>query len=307
MTRSDYFAAALQLEFQRQSAFANFGEIALFRVLKNAFGSLRPAFHVEEYHGSKRQVYFNTSQSWLKPRARCELCDLLLITYSSTGNPEVRLMLLQAKLSRIKHSDLCLPSGLQSSPTRFQADYVQWDLLSSRPRLEPTSSFEPPPELLRKALVPSIGAFGVFHRTDCGLIDMFYASADTLQPVGSPTRKTGRLCTTVSPPLRNFGGFADIPQCCCLLTFGKALFELHLGTPIVGTTAQGDRMRNDILARFAAGVLTAYRREEGANSVLIPEVLELLEHSPDHAPMSGPVPSVVILQGSHSDDAQALD
>ncbi|MYN14178.1 hypothetical protein GSY71_13615 [Pusillimonas sp. TS35] len=297
MTRSEHFAAKLQLEFQRQSASTHFGEIALFRVLQGTFGSLRPMFHVEEYHGNKHQIHFATSQPWLKPRARCELCDLLLITYSSTGDPQVRLMLLQAKLSRVKHSGLCSPSGMKPNSTRFQADYVQWDLLSSRPRLEPTNSFKPPPELLRSALVPSIGAFGVFHRADSGLIDMFYASADTLQPVGSPTGKAGRLCTNVSPPLRHFSGFADIPQCCCLFTFGKALFDLQLGTPVVGTTAKGDRMRDDILARFAATVLTAHLHQEGANSVLIPEVLRLLEHSPEHAKMGGSAPNVVILQG----------
>lgn len=66
MSRADLFATALQHEFHRRSALVSFGEIALFRVLKDAFGSLKPRFQTEEYHGAKRQVHFDTSQPWLR-------------------------------------------------------------------------------------------------------------------------------------------------------------------------------------------------------------------------------------------------
>ncbi len=216
-------------------------------------------------------------------------------------------MLLQAKLSRITHAHLCSPSGLEVCPTQFQANYEQWDLLSTRPRLDPTGSFAPPPDLLQKAIVPSIGAFGVFHRTEHGPIGMFYASADTLQPVGSPKGKYGKLSTIVVPKFRQFHGFPDKPLCCCLFTFGKALFELHLGTPVVWTDAHGARARNEPLASFAANIVATYLRGEGANSVLAREVLELLGHSTDRTPMDGSIPSLVILQGEESDnDVQAF-
>lgn len=302
MTPARQFAHALQLEFRRRSASAAFGEIAQFRALKDAFRALKPRFQVDEYHGAKRQVYFDTTQPWLRPRARCELCDLLLITYSTTGSPEVRLMLLQAKLSRSNHSRLCSPPGLYHRPTEFQGNYEQWDLLSSRPRLDPTGVFTPPPDLLRTAVVPSIGAFGVFHRPTSGPIDMFYASADTLRPVGSPTTRYGKLSTTVVPGLRRFSGFADKPLCCCLLTFGEALFELHLGSPVVSTSVGGTPIRNEPLASFAKSVIATYVRDAGANSFLAAEVLSLLGDSVgDDAPTDEPIPSLVILKGGRAD------
>lgn len=295
------FASALRNEFTRRSSAAAFGEIAQFRALQEAFGSLKPKFQVEEYHGAKRQVYFDTTRPWLRPRARCELCDLLLITYSTTGRPQVRLMLLQAKLSRRTHADLCSSPGLLSQPTEFQGNFEQWDLLSARPRLDPTGVFTPPPDLLRSAIVPSVGAFGVFHRTASGSIDMFYASADTLRPVGSPLTRYGKLSTTVVPSLRRFNGFIDKPLCCCLLTFGEALFELQLGTPVVSTSATGATIRNEPLASFAKGVLANYLRDAGSNSVLALDVMGLLGDTADRTPTDEPIPSLVILKGSATD------
>lgn len=303
MPSDHQFAHALKREFLRRSASSAFGEIAQFRALKDAFGALKPKFQVEEYHGAKRQVYFDTTQPWLRPRARCELCDLLLITYSTTGHPQVRLMLLQAKLSRSTHPKLCSSQGLKHHPTEFHGNFEQWDLLSARPTLQPTGVFTPPPDLLRSAVVPSVGAFGVFHRSASGAIDMFYASADTLQPVGSPTTRYGKLSTTVVPDLRRFSGFIDKPLCCCLLTFGKSLFQLQLGTPIVSTNAAGALIRNEPLASFARGILATYMREAGANSMLAPDVLRFLGDSEDHTPMDESIPSLVILKGGGADIA----
>jgi len=298
MPPSHQFALSLQQEFRRRSATAAFGEIAQFRALKEAFGALKPKFQVEEYHGAKRQVYFDTTQPWLRPRARCELCDLLLITYSTTRLPQVRLMLLQAKLSRNAHANLCSSPGLHQHPTEFHGNYEQWDLLSARPKLDPTGVFTPPPDLLRNAVVPSVGAFGVFHREGSGLIDMFYASADTLRPVGSPTTRYGKLSTTAVPGVRKFRGFTDKPICCCLLTFGEALFELHLGTPVVSTTASGATVKSEPLASFAKGVLATYIRGEGSNSILAHDVLSLLGDTiADNGTADEPVPSLVILKG----------
>lgn len=294
MTQSQQFARALQHEFRNKSAAVKFGEIAQFRALKDAFGALKPKFQVEEYHGAKRQVYFDTTQSWLRPRARCELCDLLLITYSTIGRQQVRLMFLQAKLSRSTHDKLCSPPNLHAHTTEFQGNYEQWDLLSAKPKLEPTGVFAPPPDLLQAAIVPSIGAFGVFHRTSSGAIDMFYASADILCPVGSPTTKYGKLSTKIVPSLRQFSGFLDKPLCCCLRSFGEALFELQLGTPVVATSAAGALIRNEPLASFTGRVLSTYMLGKGAKSELAPDVLRLLGES---APTDDPIPSLVILRG----------
>lgn len=301
MPPAQNFASALRHEFSQRSSAAAFGEIAQFRALKDAFGALKPRFQVEEYHGAKRQVYFDTTQPWLRRRARCELCDLLLITYSTTGRPQVRLMLLQAKLSRSTHANLCSSPGLQNQATEFQSNFEQWDLLSARPKLDPTGVFTPPPDLLRTALVPSVGAFGVFHRTASGSIDMFYASADILRPVGSPSTRYGKLSTTVVPAYRRINGFIDKPLCCCLLAFGESLFDLQLGTPVISTSAAGTPTRNEPLASFARGILATYMRDTGANSELAPDVMRLLGDATDRTPTDEPIPSLVILKGRATD------
>lgn len=299
MNTAKQFAGDLRKEFLKRSSSAAFGEIAQFRALQGAFGALKPKFQVEEYHGARRQVYFDTTQPWLRSRARCELCDLLIISYSTSGRKEVRLMLLQAKLSRSTHGNLCCPStGLHHKPTQFRGNYEQWDLLSARPRLDPTSVFIPPADLLRNALVPSIGTFGVFHRSASGSVDMFYASADTLQPVGTPTGQYGKLSTTLVPRHRIFSGFKDNPLCCCLFTFGESLFGLHLGSPVISSTTAGNVQRHEPLASFTRGILSTYLRETAANSVLAPEALDLIGGSLDQADSSEPLPGLVILKGN---------
>lgn len=257
-----------------------------------AFGALKSSFQVEEYHGAKRQVYFDTSHSWLRPRARCELCDLLIISYSVAPVAQVRLMLLQAKLSRESHPGLCSRKPARSFSTQFAANFEQWDLLSSRPRLDPTGAFSPPPYLLQSAIVPSVGAFGVFHVTARGNVDMFYASADTLLPVGHPTKKYGKLTTTATTSLRYFNGYADVPTCCCLATFGEALFELKLGTP-VSTTKKGDPV-----AQFVGSVMATYLREVGQDSLMARQIEDLIGPLTDVQPFSESLPSLVLIEGA---------
>lgn len=298
MSNAQHFAKALHKEFLLRSSSAAFGEIAQFRALQDAFGALTPAFEVEEYHGAKRQVYFDTTQPGLRPRARCELCDLVVISYSTSGPPEVRLMLLQAKLSKKSHMSLCSSPGIHHLATEFQANFEQWNLLAARPTLLPTKTFAPPPDLLKAAIVPSIGAFGVFHRSSSGHIDMFYASADTLTPAGLTKTKYGKLTTTKCKNIRTFKGFLDAPVCCCLLTFGKALFELRLGTPVVSTGIGSQVIRHEPLVSFVREVLSSYVRGVGTNSLRAREVLSLLGEPDEPVAAGQPTPSLIILKGS---------
>ena len=301
MTPANQFARALQLAFSKRSAAAPFHEVEQFRALKDSFATLRPMFPVEEYHGFKRQVYFDTSKSWLRSRARCELSDLLLLTYATNGRPQIRLTLLQAKLSRLNHSSLCSARG-PHTPTEFHANYEQWDLLSTRPRLDPTKVFTPPPDLLTSAIVPSIGSFGVFHRTKAGAIDMFYASADTLQAVGSPASRYGRLSTTVGSSIRKYGGFVDSPFSCCLFEFGRALHMLRIGTPVMPNVTSGGSAAADPIAKFVGDMLRGYQREVGENSIIAGELLDVLGYPSDTAEPIDTLPSIVIVKGRTSPD-----
>ncbi len=300
MTQSEKFGKTLQSEFYKRAAVAPFGEVSLFRALIAAFGDLSPKFPAEEYHGAKHQVYYNnTKLKNLRPRARCELCDLLLISYSIGAVPQIRLSLLQAKLSRDLHPGLCKFSPPHSHClTDFYANYEQWNLLSTRPMIDSTSVFAPPANLLRAAIVPSIGSFGVFHANAVGLIDMFYVSADTLRPIKTPTNKYGRLKTTTVPLLRDFSGFKDKPVCCCLATFGQSLFELQLGTPVLTSSTSGSIARSDPLASFLKSVLTSYLSKPDNRSTLAREVVTLLDEVPGYEILSDSLPSLVVVKGS---------
>lgn len=167
------FSLSFKNAFQKATSVAPFKEVDLFRAMMNAFGTLRPKFYLEEFHGFKRQVYFDTSHTWMRPRARCELCDVLFVTYSTNGGFEVRMTLLQAKLSRQTHTTSSASYAGKVEPQVFEGNFEQWDLLRGRPTLIPTTVFVPPPTLLSSALLSSVGTFGVFIAAPAGTWTFF--------------------------------------------------------------------------------------------------------------------------------------
>ncbi len=180
----------------------------------------------------------------MRPRARCELCDVLFVTYSTNRGLSVRMSLLQAKLSRSVHAT-GLPSHLgKIEPHLFHANFEQWDLLCSRPPLDPTSVFVPPPDLLTSAVLPSVGSFGIFFKSHTGAIDLFYASADSLDihvtPSG-PSARLGKLKTVPGPAARKIFGWNEATYCPSACKFAASLFRLEIGTPILEVQSGGRR------------------------------------------------------------------
>lgn len=270
------FAAALK----KESATSAFKEVEQFRAMMRAFGTLRPQYYVEEYHGFRRQIYFDTSHSWLRPRARCELCDVLLLVYSTVGGFSLRATLLQAKLSRDDHITCRSSHAGKVEPQTFHANYEQWDLLSARPALIPTTVFQPPIDLLQAAILPTIGSFGIFHRLPSNAVDLFYTSADCLRPTvtpSGPNSRYGKLSTLQgTPSLRTIGPWTEATYCGNAFDFGLALYQLQIGTPVFHSVAKSAVKTFSPYHQWIRSVLSSHLAASGANAPLARTLLNQL-------------------------------
>lgn len=298
------FSLSFQGAFQKAASVAPFKEVELFRAMMDAFGSLKPTFYLEEFHGFKRQVYFDTSHPWMRPRARCELCDVLLVTYSTTGVFEVRMTLLQAKLSRQTHITNSAAYAGKVEPQVFEGNFEQWDLLRRRPTLIPTTVFVPPPSLLASAVLPSVGTFGVFHRSASGKVDLFYASADTLSAAAVPKGLNGRygkLTTAAGTPAARFiSGWGEATYCPSAAEFAASLYKLQIGTPILTVASGTPRVEHRPQLDWVRRVLASHLAANGDNSRVARELLSDLGNAAP-LPEAADVPSVIVLRGERQE------
>ncbi len=165
MKISQQFGILLEAIWLHKTSTIKFNELPLFRALNDSMEHLSNKFKIEEYHGSRHQVYFNSNRPWVKNKlARCELADLMIITYKTKPRTDIRLTFLQAKREKKKIHCLCPQHPQYSTSLNFKANCNQWDLLSKRPLIKGVHSFNPPTNLLQDAMLSSVGSFCVFHK-----------------------------------------------------------------------------------------------------------------------------------------------
>ncbi len=153
---------------------------------------------------------------------RCELSDLAIVTYSNDSRSEIGLSFLQAKRSAKQYI------GPLRAPSRFDANLEQWDLLC-RAIVQGHSSFDIPQDLLRGALLQSIGSFGIFYRHRNGSVQFYYKSADTLYPIAQPSNNSHPLTAHTVP---NLGGYLAVRVSSSRVsTFCLGLAGLAIGRP----------------------------------------------------------------------------
>ncbi|WP_201528774.1 hypothetical protein [Psychrobacter frigidicola] len=293
---SALFAQKLTKAWNTESSKSNFSEVQQFRALMRSFHSLNNSFKVEEFHGMKHQVVFNGEGSWGRPTARCEISDLLIISYRKNPEFQARATLLQAKKSNEKHINLC--KGLPNSIPyiNFKANLEQWDLLSRRPNVLPYPPFDCHPEILSGAILPSIGSLGVFHKISGKNYGFFYMSADAAEPLSSPKRKYAKLKTRTFKTLRSINGYVECTYACCLFIFAKALYELEIGTPIgpENTVSGEDKNYRNIFRGWLRTVLYSHLEITNNESLLARDLLSQLESNYDAKLMSQP-PSILLI------------
>ena len=204
------------------------GEIALFRSLLWSFkNATQKNVYIEEHHGTNHQVTFTGNGTYARSSARCELSDLLLISFNSR---EARLTYLQAKYENTIVSDV--------QTHKWKANLEQWFLLNQLPLIKGYGKFNPPADLLNSAKLKSIGSFGFFHKDLSGDFDLYYASAEHLSLPITYTQRSGKLfvnrTSLNSHLLRQFVGFSEKEclEATSLHNFLVQLYNLQVGTPI---------------------------------------------------------------------------
>jgi hypothetical protein len=267
-----------------------------FRALMRSFRSLNQSFKLEEFHGMKHQVVFNGKGTWGRPSARCEISDLLIVSYKTKPRFEARATLLQAKKSNENHSGICSSWPSNVAQTSFKANLEQWDLLSRRPDVLPYPPFECKPDILSGAILPSVGSIGVFHKVRGTQYDFFYMSADMTEPLSSPTRKHAKLKTKTGNLMRTINGYDECVFTCCLSTFAEALYNLKIGTPIQKynpVDIKDERYRNSFRG-WLKSVLYSHLEMTNNDSELARELLEYLPSDQDGDFMMAPPATVLI-------------
>lgn len=208
------------------------GELALFRHLLGAFNDLGPNTLAHEYHGTKHLVEFREQRGAGRGIPRCEIADLLLLTFSTSRTTMPRMTWIQAKVTSNCLHDGLVPGAFLPG-AKFGGNLEQWDLLCHRPTiLGGTKSFVPPPDLLSAAALPSVGSFGVFYPRGRSY-EFAYIVADCLRPISnnSSAKGTLELCEHANK-IRTFDGFDEQTTACCLRRFGDLLDSNLVGSPI---------------------------------------------------------------------------
>jgi hypothetical protein len=297
--RHHYFGLRLAQAFASKSKGRSFHEIKLFRALSSAIIATAPIFPVEEFHGSRSQVVFSSCLPWTKTVARCELSDLCIVWFRTRPRPEARITFLQAKRSPKLHTPCTAVSG--SIHEVFRGDSTQWYLLHQRPPLLGRySTFQPPPNLLSDALLPSVASYCVFHRQAGGSYGLFYVSADAVS--AAPPIKAGETALTaaVSSASAVVHGLCEQKWACCPVVFGTALYSGHIGTPIdhsSGLSPADDAIRT-ATRNWIGSIFGGTVREEVGP--VIRAFLEVFDIATPEETTDPPSRSLIFIQGDES-------
>lgn len=132
-------------------------ELALFRQMQRTFERFYNAVVVEETHQHYVKFIEGFSYAGSPIWRKKEISDLLIIAYSP-NRKVARATFLQAKVARA-----CKNEGLIKGQFLFSGDSHQYHLLSERPLVDIPrfQLFDVP--ILRDAILPSIGSYGVFY------------------------------------------------------------------------------------------------------------------------------------------------
>lgn len=262
------FASSFDLSFRSLTHGLSSHEIPLFRAMQRALLGLSDKFEIEEYHGSSRQVKFAGNGSYARTNARCELSDLMIVTFSSITK-SVRLTYLQAKSER---ATLFSERG-----HHFGANLEQWFLLSVHPLISGAGRFDPPADLLKSALLASVGSFVFFYKDGAGAFQTYYVMASHLAPPAVYCQRYGKLASLGPSQVLYNAGYMECTAAFGNEAFAESLFRLEIGTPVHTSIAQTLPTRKWLAANLRAQMLEA--RQADRRTALAEELLGILSES----------------------------
>ena len=260
------FAKDFDANFRSLTHGLDHKEIPLFRAMHSALVGLNGKFQIEEYHGASHQVMFSGNGTYARTHARCELSDLMIVTYSPISH-HVRLTYLQAKSEKAALHSVCGRS--------FSANLEQWFLLSTRPSIVGAGAFNPPKDLLSNALLPSVGSFAFFYKDGTGDFQTYYATANHMTPPAPYSQKNGKLQAVGPCMVVNNAGYAECLAACGNTSFAKSLYRLEIGTPVHSAIPQSLSTRNWLAANLRSQIQRA--QEIDRPSSLAQELVGLLQ------------------------------
>jgi hypothetical protein len=206
-------------------------EVNLFRLLGRIIQSAGAGIYVEELHGTRGQVTFQ-SGIWPHKSWQREICDLAIVSHSASRG-QTRLTMHQCKLER-DHACPRLDPDL-----RFKADLGQYDLLHYRPDFHSVGSVHLPENLLSSTPYASIGSYGIFYRDAMDRIDYAYGGARWLTPI-TPREHTQLSLPYALNGVHNTiaGTDGELVSQHGMTAVFRAFASLEIGSPVQRHSAQ---------------------------------------------------------------------
>lgn len=225
---------------QEQEIFKKRDEVTLFRCLKRGFCETvkrnKKVYHVDELHGKIGMVgYINDlkleslSGVAVTEKSNCEMSDLIFIIYSKSKK-ECRLTYMQNKLEK---------KMMKKKKETFFVDTQQLGLLKGRPCLEIANKYKALPNyvsrrILIDAKLNSVGSYGVFYEHGIDKYEMFYCSADIIEYLNQPFKKSKHKGISWNDTLEEekIDGYTELKFAKTVKKFGDELVNLKIGTPL---------------------------------------------------------------------------
>lgn len=200
-------------------------EVQCFDAFIKTLAGARGVLYIDQYHQSYVHFTLSPPLAGLFPTDMCEICDVIIISYSAKSSHEIKLTFLQAKKEKAQID------VLQRLTHKFAVDYRQHELLSRRPVIRPAGKLIGilDPNILNRASYESVGSFGFFIPLPFKEMDFCYFGASQLHPdPATITSKTGKV--EYIPTGRSKSDETDASF--YMEHFLEHLFDGKIGTPI---------------------------------------------------------------------------
>jgi hypothetical protein len=239
------------------------GEIFLFREMANSLSMYTRAMFIQEVHGRKGWVQFPSVLTGKNETK--EIADLLIICKNKKN--EIKISFLQAKF----HKRFGRPF------LKFHGDYLQLELLQTRPNINPNNIFRFPSNILNFSNYFSLTTYGIFYIDHNNEINLLYTIAVLLRQMG--TKLTGGIMFPGHPACPHSNCFTgmqlEVCSTCEIDLYERALLSFMIGAPIIQEPSVSQSIR-----KMLSLALSQY---EGSDAELIRDFIDALhEIGPGH-------------------------